>query len=728
MKLKFRADKKDIIIFIIFCIFLLYLVAIGVLNLHYFSNYSYFWGLNPFPAFSSEFIVTTLLFYLLALVGLMAGASSYFFEREKGFGVTTKKKEDPGWSRWMNEKEMKEAYNIKKIKVKDEDYPHGGVPIINKDGKEIWVDDGENHTLIVGATGSGKTAAILDAQVKILTRHGESMIVTDPKGEIYERNANLMREKGYKVIIINFRDPKLGSSWNPFSLPYRLYKEGNKDKAQELLEDLGMNILVDPNNKNDPFWENSARDYFVGLSLGLFEDAKDESEINLNSINAMATFGDDKIGGKTYLQEYLKIKGELSPVYISANATVNAPADTKGGIVSVFRQKVRIFSSRENISEMLSYTDFDMRDFGKEKTAVFLKVHDEKTTYHALATIFIKQVYESLIDVAQKEENLKLKVRMNFLLDEFPNMPALKDVETMITASRSRNIRFTFVIQNFAQLTRVYGKETAETIKGNSQNLIYLMTTEYQALEEISKLCGEAKPKEQKDKPTPAPRPLVTISDLQQMKRWEVIIKRQRNHPFKTKVKPSFEIDWNIHTENSGYSERETREVSVFDIKKYVMDHRPEPDMSNMFGGPSPYPFAPAFSGMQTMNPRNVEQAPIDVDDLVKKIDAKIAELEKEEEEQNKIIDEKIKESENELLKPIPEVTESQKETVEKIVDNVEQIIEENKELENVDKKEQIKEEVEKPKINIDVDSIIVDDNITDDDFFDDFFDDGDEE
>ena len=153
---------------------------------------------------------------------------------------------------------------------------------------------------------------------------------------------------------------------------------------------------------------------------------------------------------------------------------------------------------------MLSYTDFDVTRIGKEKTAVFLKIHDEKTTYHALATIFVKQVYECLIDEAQKEENLKLKIRTNFILDEFANMPALKDVESMITASRSRNMRFNFVIQNFSQLNKVYGKDVAETIKGNCGNMFYLITTEYAALEEISKLLGDAKPKEAKEgKPTP---------------------------------------------------------------------------------------------------------------------------------------------------------------------------------------------------------------------------------
>ena len=634
MKLKFTAKPKDALIFLIFALFLLYLVAIAVMNIRYIAVYNTFWGLNPFPAFGKEYLVTTITLYVLALLAVIMSSSDKFYSREKGFGFGKKKeKDEAGWSRWMKDDEMKSAYGIKKITLSDDTYESGGIPIILTE-KEAWVDDSENHSLIIGASGSGKTATILDPQVKILGKAGESMIITDPKGEIYEHNANMLREKGYNVIIVNFRDPERGSAWNPLTLPYQYYKQGKEDKAMELLEDLAVNILVDANN-NDPFWQKSAADYFTGLALGLFEDAKDEAEVNLNSINAMSTFGEDRCGASKYDKEYFKLKGELSSAYISANATINAPADTKGGITSTFRQKIRIFSSRPKLAEMLSHTDFDVRKIGNEKTAVFLKVHDEKTTYHALATIFVKQVYECLIDDAQKNDNLKLKVRTNFILDEFPNMPALKDVESMITASRSRNMRFNFGIQNFSQLNKVYGKEVAETIKGNCGNMFYLITTEYAALEEISKLLGDVKPKVEKDKPQPPIRPLVTVSDLQQMKKFEMIIKRFRNQPFKTKHKASFEIfkakkgGWGFEDSISDYPTREIREIQTFDIKKYVDEHRQD----DFGGGINPMganPFIPPF-GAPSMGKNMFENNNSSIDDLVKNIDAQIAKLEEEE-------------------------------------------------------------------------------------------------
>ena len=294
-------------------------------------------------------------------------------------------------------------------------------------------------------------------------------------------------------------------------------------------------------------------------------------------------------------------------------------------------------------------------------------------------------------------------------------MPALKDVESMVTASRSRRIRFTFVIQNFSQLNKVYGKEVAETIKGNCGNMIYLMTTEYQALEEFSKLCGDVQPKAEKDKPLPPIRPLVSVSDLQQMKKFEIIVKRFRNQPFKTKLVPSFEIDWGEDYGKSGYPETKMDDVKVFDLKDFVDRKREENGMSKPFS-PEAMNFAPQFPFSektfgQSINSYNNAKPSINVDDLVKRIDAKIAELEEEEKRENE-----LKQNDLNLHKT---------ENSGKIVANTNLFDKEiDKKLIDDEKKLEEHPKIEKPNINVDEESIVIDDNIIDDDFFDDFFDD----
>ena len=698
MKFKFRADAKDIKIFLAFCVLVLYLCAIAVLNFSSIANDEVLHGLNPIPAFSSKFIGITLILFGLILIGIIFSVGSYFFEREEGFGITTEKK-DKGYSRWCKEKEMKKT--LCEIDPSADKIDHAGIAIIS-DGKKMWVDDGEAHNLVVGATGSGKTQIVAFPMIKILAKAGESMIMTDPKGELYEKTGEMLRERGYNIVVLNFRDPQKGNAWNPMNLPYKLYQSGNMDKSVELLDDLALNILYDEKNTGDPFWEKSGADYFSGLALGLFEDAE-EDQINLNSMNLMSNLGEERYGGpnNNYIKEYFNMKDPARPAYVNASGTVYAPEETKGGVLSTFKQKVKLFSSRDNLSEMLSYSDFDMKDIGRKKTAVFMIVQDEKKTLHPLATIFIKQCYETLIDVAQ-ESGGHLPYRTNFILDEFANMPPLKDVTTMVTAARSRHIRFTFIIQNYAQLTQVYGKENAETIKGNC-NILYLISNELQALEEISKMCGEVKSKE---KEKTSSTPLVTVSDLQRLQIGEIIAIRMRMMPFKTK----FTMDWKLVKEgtwgkaypDAKYPERVKKEVQLFDIREFVKAKKKEqmekmmassensPAGASPFGGTSPFGGGNPFGGSSPFGGTNpfggsspfggMKQNKIDdmsglnsllgnnsksddlfnVDELVKKIDAKIAELEEEErkeqealakkEDKNKIIEgEIVKENTKEL-------------------------------------------------------------------------------
>lgn len=629
MKLKFRAEAKDIVIFIIFAIVLFYVVDIAVLNVISFIDDSTFSGLNPLPGFTSQYFAPVMVFYLLALIAIFTSVSGYFFEREKGIGVELGSKKEKGYSKWATDKEMKK--DLDRVDPLAETSEVAGIPLMNN-GKEMWVDSGEWHNLIIGSTASGKTESIVQPMVKSLSKAGESMIITDPKGEIYERNAVELKEKGYNIILLNFRNPQNGNCWNPITLPYSLYKEGNIDKATELLDDLAKNILYDESSKGqDPFWENTSADYFVGLCLALFEDAKEE-EINLNTINLMTTVGEEKLGATTYMKEYFSDKDQSSPSYINVASTLMAPNDTKGSILSVFKQKIKLFSSKENLSEMLSHSDFDMKDIGRKKTAVFIIIHDEKKTYHPLATIFVKQCYETLIDVAYQNGG-KLPFKTNFILDEFANMPPLKDADAMVTAARSRLIRFTFIIQNFAQLTEVYGKEKGDTIKGNCGNWIYLISSELAALEEISKMCGEVKSK--KDDKT-ASMPLATVSDLQRLPMYTMIILRTRSMPFKTKMTPAWKMDkeglWGKKYPKADYPEREKQKVPVFDIKAFVNEKR-DKKIKEMLGEDAPQNsmMPPMFPGMGMPNMGPKPNGGLDVDDLVKRIDAKIAELEEEE-------------------------------------------------------------------------------------------------
>jgi len=180
---------------------------------------------------------------------------------------------------------------------------------------------------------------------------------------------------------------------------------------------------------------------------------------------------------------------------------------------------------------MLSGNTVDISRFGREKTAVYLIIPDEKSTYHFLVTTFIKQAYEILIAEAQKEKTRQLPVRVNFVLDEFCNLPTIPDMPSMISAARSRNMRYFLVAQSLHQLKSRYG-EDADTIKGNCDNWVFLTSKELDLLEEISLLCGSYYTANGLN------RRLISVSELQRLdkSKGETLIMHCRQYPIITEI------------------------------------------------------------------------------------------------------------------------------------------------------------------------------------------------
>ena len=395
MKLRFRAEAKDVIIFGIFSVVWLFVVAFAVANVAAFLNEESF-TFNPFIGFLPQNIAATLICFFAGIIAAFVGVKSVFLEKEDdltGIGISIGQKKEKNYARWAKDSEIEKGLDVKAVDPLAPKADAAGIPL-KMTPKKVWVDNGGYHNIVIGSTGAGKTQTTVLPMVNLLAKHDESMIITDPKGEIYENTANYLKSLGYNIVLLNFRDPQQGNAWNPMYLPYSLYKDGNIDKSVELLEDLAANILKDPSAKGqDPFWENTSADYFAGLACALFDDAQPD-EINLNSISLMTTVGEEKLANTTYVKDYFSYKDPAGTAYTKASSTLMAPSETKGSILSVFKQKIQLFASRANLSEMLANNDFDMRDIGRKKTAVFIVIQDEKTTYHSLVTIFLKQCYE----------------------------------------------------------------------------------------------------------------------------------------------------------------------------------------------------------------------------------------------------------------------------------------------------------------------------------------------
>lgn len=457
-------------------------------------------------------------------------------------------------SRWATIEEIQNSGSY--IDLHDEDYPVGGLPLLS-DGKEAYVDGQDTHSLIFGATGSKKSRLFCMPLINIFAKAGESFIVTDPKGELYDKTSGLVKAKGYNTVVLNFRDIGYGDMWNPLALPYELYHSKDKEIGISMLNDF-VSAIAEPQVKNtkDAFWPEMAASYALANLLLLMECAPKE-EANIASLARMCTAASEKP-----LAELSEKMSDETIAGMNYRGVFVGAENTKRSIFISLYGMVRIFNTQRNLSRMLSGNTVDIRNIGREKTAVYLIVPDEKTTYHFLITTFIKQAYQILINEAQKEKNFRLPVRVNFVLDEFCNMPKIPDMPAMISAARSRNMRYFLVAQSMHQLKGKYG-EDADTIKGNCDNWVFLTSKELCLLNEISELCGSIYTADKRQ------RRLISVSELQRFDKakGEVLIMHARQYPIITEM-----ADIDMYEDFKGYAPVPIRAIALPGVKLFSVN------------------------------------------------------------------------------------------------------------------------------------------------------------
>ena len=463
---------------------------------------------------------------------------------------------------------------------------NAGGMVIAIDNNKYYVDTSSNHTLIVGNTGSGKTVSVIDPLIFNLADNGESMIINDVKGELYRTSYNYLKNKDYDIKVINLRDTNNSDFWNPLTIAYQYHKDNNFEKEVETINDLTNSICEDVTSR-DKYWQESSSSVLSALCLALIEDCKNEDQAHFHSIyNLLVEHGAKKYKDNNSLDEYFNSRpfGNVAKnLYSSGNF---ARGETRATIFSILAAKLRIFGDT-GISYITSKTSFNVRDIGKKKTAIFLIIPDEKISRHFIGSLFINQVYQTLVEEAQKYENGKLPIRVNFILDEFSNMVKISEFSKKLTVARSRNVRFYLVIQDFNQLQENY-RDMSGTIKSNCNNWVYLLTNDYNTAREISNRLGKytiattrtsssnrygkADFNLSSDTSLTA-RDLKTTDELINLKIGEAIILRTRMSPIKTNLKQI--SDYPIKYKNTNeiiVNHSDFSKLEIFDLDTYRIE------------------------------------------------------------------------------------------------------------------------------------------------------------
>jgi type IV secretion system protein VirD4 len=428
-----------------------------------------------------------------------------------------------------------------------------GVPVravLDKKGKlEINFMSG-THSLVIGSTGSGKTTTFINPMIQLIgaTNCGSSMIMTDPKGELFSLHSKFLKERGYDVLLLDLRDTYSSSRWNPLESIWNMYQDylhvgdgikahrdamtdypeltepdGSADEGEiwiewngrayadathcqdditvakqkiydEMFEDLNdlVSVMCPIENDKDPLWEKGARSIIMALCLAMLEDSEDprlgmtKEKFNFFNINKALSNSENEFKA---LKEYFEGRNPLSQAVSLSRQVLSAADQTMSSYMSIAFDKMNMFNDR-GLCGLTSATDIDAANFAKRPTALFLKIPDEKDTRHALASVFVLCMYKALIKVATAREDLSLPRNVYFILDEFGNMPKIEKFDKMITVGRSRKIWFNMVVQSYSQLNNVYGEKVADIVKSNCGMKMFIGSNDIGTCKEFSELCG----------------------------------------------------------------------------------------------------------------------------------------------------------------------------------------------------------------------------------------------
>lgn len=268
---------------------------------------------------------------------------------------------------------------------------------------------------------------------------------------------------------------------------YSLLEDRLPQSDKEYIESLTEEELEDYLNKRIPTIHFQEPAPFIPTT-------ENEKKIHLNSIVKMVTalYGirDNEYKG-TALDRYFLTRPLNDEARLLYSGVSGSSDSAKGDIMSTFSQLTNIFIT-DNIGRMMSKNSLNFLDvgFGKKPVAVFIALPDANKANWFIATVFINQLYTTLSKYATAMPGGQTIRDVVFLLNEFGNLPALDNLESMVSVALGRRLRFHFIVQSFAQMTEKYGDGIKQIVMDNIGLLKYILTTNDTTLEEVSKIIG----------------------------------------------------------------------------------------------------------------------------------------------------------------------------------------------------------------------------------------------
>ena len=396
-------------------------------------------------------------------------------------GFVRSKSNSHGSANEISSNEIKENFEVSTIKEAK------GIILGETKDKLVCLPrdkQGNKNIAVVGSSGTGKSRAIIRNALFQMIINDESVILTDPKGELYSDTAYLFEMCGYEVRVINLVDIEKSDGWNPMEFINK------PEKATILAKSLIINSST--GKGGDDFWDNVAENLLKGLILLVAMDKNLTNEDkNLAEVYKLITMGNEN--EFCLMLERIPDKHPAKQAFNTYLAsTESVRMSTRSGLAT----RLSILQDKE-VKDFFSSSDINLSRPAEKKCVYYVVTSDNDMTKNMITALFFTCLMRGILSYADSRDDMKCNVPVNFVLDEFNNVGKLgisadgSDFSRFISTCRSRNINVMFAVQGIGQLQNRYGNYLWSDILNNCDTQIFLGCNDMITAEYFSALSGE---------------------------------------------------------------------------------------------------------------------------------------------------------------------------------------------------------------------------------------------
>lgn len=410
---------------------------------------------------------------LLVMVMRMGYSDTGEYDKDRHF--TYSKKGTYGTSGFMDGKEAGEIFDLTSDLKK-----HTGTIFGLLDGKFVCMPEDSlfnRNVAVYGATGSMKTRAYCLNRILQSAAQRESLIICDPKSELYETTSEYLRSKGYTVRVFNLVSPENSDSWNCLA----------EIEGDELMAQLFCDVIIKNtgNERGDHFWDAAEMNLLKALVLYVEQGYPPERK-NIGEVYNLLTLSSEK-----ELNNLFDMLPPGHPARAPFAIFRQSSETVRSGVIVGLGSRIQVFQNRK-IRNMTSYDEIDMELPGKQPCAYYCITSDQDSTFDFLSSLFLSFVFIKLVRYADNHcEGRKLAVPVHVLGEELTACGVIPDLSRKITVIRSRRISISCVFQNLAGLQNRYPYNQWQEILGSCDIQLFLGCVDELTATYISDRSGE---------------------------------------------------------------------------------------------------------------------------------------------------------------------------------------------------------------------------------------------